>query len=78
MQQANDRSEAKDRKSDAQERLEAADNAGRFAGNNQDAKAAREEAMEDIEHDPDLSNDDPFRDLDEGEAARVGAKDNNG
>ena len=73
MQQENDRNEDKNRKSEAQKRFDAADNAGRFAGNNQDANAARQEAMEDIEHDPDLNNDDPFRDMDEGEAARAGA-----
>ena len=72
MQQANDRNESKDRKSEAQKRFDAADNAGRFSGNDQDAKTAREDALEDIEHDPDLTNNDPFRDLDEGEAARVG------
>ena len=73
MQQANDRNESKNRKSEAQKHFDAADNAGRFAGNEQDAKAARQEAMEDIESDPDLNNDDPFRDLDEGEAARAEA-----
>ena len=44
---ANDNN-AKDRKSKAQENFEAADNAGRFAGNDADANAARKQAEENI------------------------------
>jgi hypothetical protein len=41
----------KNRKSEAQERFEQADNAGRFAGNDSDAKAARQQAEEAIRQD---------------------------
>lgn len=37
----------KNRKSDAQERFEEADNAGRFAGNDEDAREAKANAMKD-------------------------------
>jgi len=78
MQQANNKNGAKDRKSGDKKNFGAADNAGRLASDSKDTKAAREEAMEDIEQDPDLNNQEPFKDLDEGEAARMGAneKDN--
>lgn len=36
------------------------------------AESAREEAMEDIDQDPDLSIHSPNDDLDEGESARLG------
>src|SRR5687768_17142166 len=42
---------SKNRKSEAQERFDQADNAGRFAGNDPDARAAREQAMEQIRQD---------------------------
>ena len=42
---------SKNRKSEAQEKFEAADNAGRFAGNDADARAARQQAEENIRHD---------------------------
>ena len=38
----------KNRKSEAQKQFDEADNAGRFAGDNTDAKAAREQAIENI------------------------------
>lgn len=41
----------KDRKSEAQKRFEQADNAGRFAGNDADAKAAWSQSMENIRQD---------------------------
>ena len=41
----------KNRKSKAQEIFEEADNAGRFAGNDADAKAARGQAVENIKRD---------------------------
>lgn len=75
MQQANNKNGAKDRKSDEQKNFGSTDNTGSLTGDSQDTKAAREEAMEDIEHDPDLNNQEPFKDLDEGEAARIGAND---
>jgi len=75
MQQANNKNGTKDRKSGDQKSFGAADNTGRLASDSGDTKAAREEAMEDIEHDPDLNNQEPFKDLDEGEAARMGAND---
>jgi hypothetical protein len=47
----NNRNNEKNRKSEAQKHFEEADNAGRFAGNDNDAKAARERAMENIKQD---------------------------
>lgn len=41
----------KSRKSKAQEIFEQADNAGRFAGNDQDAKIAKQQAIENIRQD---------------------------
>jgi hypothetical protein len=41
----------KNRKSKAQELFEEAENAGRFAGNDDDARAAKEQAMENIRKD---------------------------
>ena len=75
MQGANNKNDAQDRKSGDQKSFDGADNTGRSAGSSQDTKAPREEAMEDIEQDPDLNNQEPFKDLDEGEAARMGVKD---
>jgi hypothetical protein len=46
----------KNRKSEAQERFEQADNAGRFAGNDSDAKAARQQAEEAIRQDTSSSS----------------------
>ncbi len=51
MQQDNNRNTEKNRKSEAQKRFEEADNAGRFAGNDADAQAAREKATENIRQD---------------------------
>jgi hypothetical protein len=48
MAQDNVRNTRKDRKTEAQERFEQADNAGRFAGDDADAHAARQRAEEDI------------------------------
>src|SRR5690242_17004071 len=42
---------SKNRKSEPQEIFEQANNAGRFAGNDKDAQAAREQAMENISED---------------------------
>jgi hypothetical protein len=41
----------KNRKSESQERFEQADNAGRFAGNDADAQAAKQQAVENIRQD---------------------------
>ncbi len=41
----------KNRKTEAQERFEEADNAGRFAGDDADAKAARAQAVKNIKQD---------------------------
>lgn len=46
-----DQEKAKPRKSDAQKAYEEADNAGRFAGEDSDAKAARGQAEENIRQD---------------------------
>ncbi|MBD0333773.1 MAG: hypothetical protein ICV66_14095 [Chitinophagaceae bacterium] len=43
--------EDKNRKSEAQEIFEQADNAGRFAGDDADAKGARNQAIENIRQD---------------------------
>ena len=51
MAQDNSRNTEKNRKSEAQERFEQADNAGRFAGDDADAKAARQAAEENIRQD---------------------------
>lgn len=40
-------------------------------GQQQKNKAAHDEAMEDIDHDPDLTTDEKTADLDEGELARL-------
>ena len=47
----------KNRKSEAQERFDEADNAGRFAGNDADARAARKQAKENIRQDTGSSRD---------------------
>ena len=41
----------KDRKSESSERFEQAENAGRFAGNDADAKAAKEQSTENMKQD---------------------------
>lgn len=75
MQPANNAHKEEESKSGSQKHFTATDITGPLAGSGEDTQAAREEAMEDIEQDPDLNNKKPFKDLDEGEAARVGAKD---
>ncbi len=55
MQADNDNNQQKHRKSEAQKQFEAADNAGRFAGDDADAKAAKEQAMENIKQDTNSS-----------------------
>ena len=47
----NGQNNAKNRKSEAQEQFEQADNAGRFAGNDADAQSARSQAMENVRQD---------------------------
>lgn len=42
---------SKNRKTEAQKSFEAADNAGRFAGNDTDAAAARDQAVENMQRD---------------------------
>lgn len=51
MAKDNIRNTDKNRKSEAQERFEQADNAGRFAGNDADAQAARRSMEENIRQD---------------------------
>ena len=51
MAQDNSKNTDKQRKSEAQERFEQADNAGRFAGDDNDAKRARQVAEEAIRQD---------------------------
>ena len=51
MANTNQRNTSKNRKSEAQEQFEAADNAWRFAGNDTNAKAAREQALETVRQD---------------------------
>lgn len=58
MAQDNIRNTDKNRKSEAQERFEQADNAGRFAGDDNDAKAARKRMEEDIRQDTNASRED--------------------
>lgn len=72
MQQASNENKAGESKSGAQKRFDATDTAGQLAGSGGDTQSARKEAMEDIEQDPELNNKEPFKDLDEGEAARMG------
>lgn len=56
MAQDNKRNEQKNRKSVAQERFEEADNAGRFAGNDADAQAAKRRMEENIRQDTGASH----------------------
>lgn len=56
MAQDNTRNTDKNRKSEAQERFEQADNAGRFAGNDTDAQAARRGMEEHIRQDTNSSS----------------------
>lgn len=51
MSQENQQNRDKNRKSEAQERFEQADNAGRFAGTDADAQSARAQATEAIRQD---------------------------
>jgi len=54
--------DSKNRKSGAQERFEEADNAGRFAGNDPDARAAKEQAIEEIRQDTGSSREERNKD----------------
>lgn len=56
MAQNNNRNTDKNRKSEAQERFEQADNAGRFAGNDADAQAARRQMEETVRQDTNSSS----------------------
>jgi hypothetical protein len=58
---------SKNRKSEAQERFEEADNAGRFAGNDPDARAAKEEAIEEIRQDTGSSREERNKDDDQSD-----------
>ena len=51
----------KNRKSKAQEIFEEADNAGRFAGNDAEARDAREQAVENIRKDTNVNNEERQR-----------------
>lgn len=52
---------SKNRKSEEQERFEQADNAGRFAGDDNDAQAARQQAVENIRQDTNSSREERNR-----------------
>lgn len=64
MAQDNIRNTDKNRKSEAQERFEQADNAGRFAGNDTDAQAARRSMEENIRQDTNSSSAERNKDTD--------------
>jgi hypothetical protein len=65
MAQDNIRNTNKNRKSEAQERVEQADNAGRFAGNDADARAARQRAEESIRRQSNTGREDRNEDTDQ-------------
>ena len=67
MAQENIRNTGKNRKSEAQERVEQADNAGRFAGGDADAQGARQRAEEDIRRQTSTGRGDKNRDIDQPE-----------
>jgi hypothetical protein len=56
---------SKNRKSEAQEIFEQADNAGRFAGNDTDAKSAKDQAVENIRQDTQSTRDERNKDENE-------------
>jgi hypothetical protein len=60
----------KNRKSDAQEVFEQAENAGRFAGNDNDANAAKTAAQENIRQDVNSSREERSHDQTDAEARR--------
>src|SRR5688572_5573360 len=62
------RNQEKNRKSEAQEQFEEADNAGRFAGDDADAKAARQQAVENIRQDTNASREERNGDRDNTDA----------
>ena len=67
MQQDN-RNAEKNRKSEAQEIYDQADNAGRFACDDADAKAAREQAIENIRQDTNADREERNKDNDNTDA----------
>jgi len=64
--------DASDRKKKEQDRSDIPNNDNSLSGKRDVTDNAREEAMGDIEEDPDLSIHSPNDDLDEGETARLG------
>jgi hypothetical protein len=62
--------DSKQRKSESQERFEEADNAGRFAGNDTDAQAAKQEAIDNIREDSGSSRDERDQQTTDAEAGR--------
>jgi len=67
MAQDNTNNPDKNRKSEAQERFEQAENAGRFAGEDNDAKAARRQAEENIRQDANASSGERDKDSNRGD-----------
>ena len=61
-----------ERRNNDQKRSNNPDNNNKFSGKKDVTDNAREEALEDIEEDADLSIHSPNDDLDEGETARLG------
>lgn len=59
-------------KKDPKKHTTQTENTGKLSGKRDVNDSAREEAMGDIEKDPDLSIHSPNDDLDEGETARLG------
>ena len=66
MQANDDNNQHKHRKSEAQKQFEEADNAGRFAGDDADAKAAKEQAMENIRQDTQSTSEERNKDSENG------------
>ncbi|MBD0297424.1 MAG: hypothetical protein ICV84_19905 [Flavisolibacter sp.] len=62
------RNKEKNRKSEAQEIYEQADNAGRFAGDDADAKAAQETAIENIRQDTNSNREERNKDQENTDA----------
>jgi hypothetical protein len=61
---------SKNRKSESQEIFEQADNAGRFAGDDINSKAARQQAEDNIRHDSQLPKEEQNKDGDTDKEAR--------
>ena len=64
--------ENQDRKKNDQNHSDISNNENDLSGKKNVTAKAREEAMEDIDEDPDFGSHSPEDDLDEGETARLG------